>query len=72
MLLRFMAQERQTGLLLLQLKKPKKAKEKLGWIPKITFKQLVTEMVKNDLSIAKRDQLVGRHGYSVSTPYPHE
>ena len=51
---------------------PKKAKEKLGWIPKITFKQLVTEMVKNELSIAKRDQLVGRHGYSVSTPYPHE
>ena len=51
---------------------PKKAKEKLGWIPKITFKQLVTEMVKNDLSIAKRDQLIGQHGYSIPTPQPHE
>ncbi|MGL4423155.1 MAG: GDP-mannose 4,6-dehydratase [Gemmataceae bacterium] len=28
---------------------PAKAKEKLGWVPEVTFKQLVTMMVKSDL-----------------------
>ena len=28
---------------------PAKAKEKLNWIPKITFKQLVSKMIENDL-----------------------
>ena len=35
-----------------------KAKEKLGWEPKISFKDLVSEMVKEDLKLAKRDQLI--------------
>lgn len=42
---------------------PSKAKAKLGWIPKITFKELVTEMIREDLKAAKRDELVKRHGY---------
>ena len=42
---------------------PSKAKAKLGWKPKITFKELVTEMVREDLKAAKRDELVKRHGY---------
>jgi GDPmannose 4,6-dehydratase len=40
-----------------------KAKDKLGWIPKITFKELVAEMVAEDLKSAERDELVKRHGY---------
>jgi GDPmannose 4,6-dehydratase len=40
-----------------------KAKEKLGWTPKITFKELVAEMVREDLKSAERDALVKRHGY---------
>lgn len=40
-----------------------KAKEKLGWTPKITFKELVAEMVREDLKSAERDELVRRHGY---------
>lgn len=40
-----------------------KAKEKLGWVPKITFKELVAEMVREDLKSAERDELVKRHGY---------
>ena len=35
-----------------------KAREKLGWEPKISFKDLVSEMVKEDLKLAKRDQLI--------------
>jgi GDPmannose 4,6-dehydratase len=41
-----------------------KAKEKLGWEPKITFKELVAEMMTEDLKSAKRDELVKRHGFS--------
>ncbi len=43
---------------------PTKAKEKLGWTPKVTFKELVAEMVREDLKAAERDELVKRHGYS--------
>lgn len=41
-----------------------KAKAKLGWAPKIKFKELVAEMVREDLKAAERDELVKRHGYS--------
>ncbi|MBT5471902.1 MAG: GDP-mannose 4,6-dehydratase [Nitrospina sp.] len=40
-----------------------KAKEKLGWTPKTTFPELVSEMMREDLKAAERDELVKRHGY---------
>ena len=40
-----------------------KARNKLGWSPKIGFEQLVAEMVREDLKSAERDELVKRHGY---------
>jgi len=43
---------------------PSKAKEKLGWIPQTSFKDLVAEMVREDLKVAERDELIKRHGYS--------
>src|SRR6056297_1638036 len=42
---------------------PTKAKERLGWTPKISFRELVTEMVQSDLEIAGRDALIQREGY---------
>ena len=42
---------------------PTKAKEKLGWTPKITLEQMVHEMMESDLNIAKRDELIKQHGY---------
>ena len=42
---------------------PSKAKEKLGWTPKISFDELVAEMVREDLKAAERDELVKKHGY---------
>jgi len=45
---------------------PSKAKEKLGWEPKITFGELVKEMVREDLKSAERDELVKRQGYYAS------
>ncbi len=40
-----------------------KAKEKLGWTPRITFAELVAEMVREDLKAAERDELVKKHGF---------
>ena len=40
-----------------------KAREKLGWEPKISFEQLVAEMVREDLKSAERDELVKKHGF---------
>jgi len=42
-----------------------KAKNKLGWEPKIGFDQLVEEMVVEDLAIAQRDAVVTREGFKV-------
>lgn len=43
---------------------PTKARHKLGWSPKISFRELVTEMMREDLKSAERDALIKRHGYS--------
>ena len=42
---------------------PSKAKEKLGWQPKISFHELVKEMVVEDLNAALRDSLIKKNGY---------
>lgn len=45
-----------------------KARQKLGWTPKISFDQLVTEMTRSDLELARRDELVMKHGYRTINP----
>jgi GDPmannose 4,6-dehydratase len=42
-----------------------KARARLGWSPKTTFRQLVAEMAAADLRIAERDLLVRESGYKV-------
>ena len=42
---------------------PSRAKQRLGWEPKITFRELVAEMMTEDLKAAERDELIKRHGY---------
>ena len=49
---------------------PRKAREKLGWVPTTTFEQLVSEMMQADLSLARRDALVTEAGYRA--PKNHE
>lgn len=43
---------------------PTKAREKLNWSPKTSFKQLVSEMMSEDVKLATRDVLVLRHGFT--------
>jgi GDPmannose 4,6-dehydratase len=45
---------------------PSKAKTKLGWEPKISFDEMVKEMVSEDLKSAERDELIKGHGYYAS------
>lgn len=45
---------------------PSKAKQQLGWEPKISFEGLVREMTEADLEIAKRDELCQRAGFKVN------
>ncbi len=42
---------------------PTKAKEKLGWSPKVRFGELVAEMMRADLREAEREDLCLRSGY---------
>ncbi len=49
---------------------PAKAKQKLGWVPKVSFDQLVAEMVAEDLKTAEKDALTRYYGYE--TPDHHE
>ncbi|NCU02151.1 GDP-mannose 4,6-dehydratase [Candidatus Macondimonas diazotrophica] len=43
---------------------PAKAKRQLGWAPKVSFEELVAEMVREDLKAAERDELCRREGYA--------
>jgi GDPmannose 4,6-dehydratase len=42
-----------------------KARATLGWRPRVSFDDLVTEMVTADFRAAERDELVRRHGHRV-------
>lgn len=44
---------------------PTKAKEKLGWVPEITFDELVAEMMREDLKEAEKNALIKKHGFKV-------
>jgi len=40
-----------------------KAKEKLGWVPRISFEQLISEMVTEDMKEAQKDDLCRQEGF---------
>ena len=40
-----------------------KARRKLKWKPRVTFRELVAEMAREDLKLAERDELVKSHGH---------
>jgi GDPmannose 4,6-dehydratase len=42
-----------------------KARAKLGWTPRVSFRKLIAEMVHEDLRSAERDELARRSGHAV-------
>jgi GDP-mannose 4,6-dehydratase len=47
---------------------PSKAKNELGWTPKVGFRELVREMVQEDFRIAQRDDLCRKNGFEIRQP----
>jgi len=45
---------------------PKKAKDKLGWVPEIAVQEMCAEMVREDLKEAKRHALLKECGYEIN------
>lgn len=48
---------------------PSKAREKLKWEPEISVAEMCSEMVANDLDVAKRDSLLKKHGFDIPTAH---
>jgi len=48
---------------------PTRAKRELGWSPKISFEEMVAEMVQTDFALAQRDALVKKNGFKVFDYY---
>lgn len=48
---------------------PKKAKDKLGWVPEITVQEMCKEMVLEDLKLAQRSALLKQSGHEVFSPW---
>jgi GDPmannose 4,6-dehydratase len=46
-----------------------KARLKLGWTPRVSFRQLVKEMVAADRDAAERDRMVMKSGYKVKAQH---
>ena len=44
---------------------PAKAKQRLGWEPKVTVEEICAEMVGHDLDLARQKALLKKHGYRV-------
>ena len=45
---------------------PSNAKNKLGWVPEISAREMCHEMVESDLFEAKAKALLSSHGYKVN------
>jgi len=50
---------------------PTRAREALGWVPKIALREMVDEMVACDLAEAQRHALLKHHGYEVVVSSEH-
>ena len=48
---------------------PTKAKEKLGWEPKINLEELVKDMMDSDLKLMQKDQYLKEGGYTTMNYY---
>jgi GDPmannose 4,6-dehydratase len=46
-----------------------KAKEKLGWVPEISLKELVNDMMKSDIKLFERDRYLNEGGYKTFNYY---
>ena len=48
-----------------------KAKENLGWIPKITLEELISEMISHDKQEALKESILKKKGFKISSSMEH-
>jgi GDPmannose 4,6-dehydratase len=48
---------------------PTKAKQKLGWEPKYTLAEMVTEMVASDIRLFEKDEFLRKNGYDIKNEF---
>lgn len=48
---------------------PTKAKQKLGWEPKYTLAEMVTEMVASDIRLFEKDEFLRKNGFEVKNEF---
>jgi GDPmannose 4,6-dehydratase len=48
---------------------PSKAKEKLGWVPETSLKELVNDMMKSDIKLFERNRYLNEGGYKTFNYY---
>jgi len=48
---------------------PAKAKIKLGWETRVTLDEMIAEMIRNDLKVARRNRLLINSGYDVNQQF---
>ena len=49
----------------------RKAHEKLGWEPKITLEELISEMISHDKEEARKDSILKKKGFKISSSIEH-
>ena len=50
---------------------PTNAREKLAWVPRTLFAELVAEMVRSDLKSAPRAEIIKKHGHKALDHYEY-
>lgn len=48
---------------------PSKAKQKLGWEPKYTLAEMVTEMVASDIRLFEKDEFLKKNGFDIKNEF---
>lgn len=46
-----------------------KAEKQLGWKREYTIAQMISEMVKSDIEIFRKEEILKKHGYEILAQY---
>ena len=45
---------------------PTKARNKLGWVPRVSLEELINEMINNDIEETKKELILKKEGFQIS------
>lgn len=48
---------------------PSKAEQKLGWVRSYSISQMIAEMVRSDIEIFRKEEILKKHGYAILSQY---